>query len=213
MEAKPLFRNIIWDVDGTLFDTYPAITRAIQAGLHDLGKHEEFELVSDLAKISLNHCCMLLVEKHHLDFNSLEQAVDLHFAHINAADCPPFPGVMGICNYIHSDVGKNVIVTHRGRRGTDELLAVHNLTDYFSGCITGDDGYPRKPDPAAFEAALSMVQLPREETLTVGDREIDILAGQAAGLFSCFYGAAADCATADLVIQSYDTLSEFLENQ
>jgi phosphoglycolate phosphatase-like HAD superfamily hydrolase len=32
-----MFRNIIWDVDGTLFDTYPAIARAFQTALNDLG--------------------------------------------------------------------------------------------------------------------------------------------------------------------------------
>jgi phosphoglycolate phosphatase-like HAD superfamily hydrolase len=30
-----MFRNIIWDVDGTLFDTYPAIARAFKAALMD----------------------------------------------------------------------------------------------------------------------------------------------------------------------------------
>jgi phosphoglycolate phosphatase-like HAD superfamily hydrolase len=33
-----MFRNIIWDVDGTLFDTYPAIAKAFQVALNDLGK-------------------------------------------------------------------------------------------------------------------------------------------------------------------------------
>jgi phosphoglycolate phosphatase-like HAD superfamily hydrolase len=211
MEVKSLFRNIIWDVDGTLFDTYPAIGRAILAGLHDLGKDEEFDVISDLAKISLQHCSKMLAEKHHLDFARLEQAVDFHFANMQAVDCPPFAGVREICKYIHSGGGKNVIVTHRGRKGTDELLAVHNLAGYFSGCITRDDGYARKPDPAAFETALFIHQLKREETLTVGDREIDILAGKAARLFCCYYGSKADCPAADLVIKSYDELYGFLK--
>jgi phosphoglycolate phosphatase-like HAD superfamily hydrolase len=213
MEAKILYRNIIWDVDGTLFDTYPAITRAVLAGLHDLGRDEEFDIVSRLAKISLQHCSKMLAENHHIDFDRLEQAVDFHFAKMQAVDCPPFAGVLEVCKYIHTIGGKNVIVTHRSRRGTDELLVVHNLAGYFSGCITRDDGYARKPDPAAFEAALSAYQLTREVTLTVGDREIDIQAGQAAGMFSCYYGSKANCPEADLVIKSYAELFEFLEKQ
>jgi phosphoglycolate phosphatase-like HAD superfamily hydrolase len=208
-----LFHNIIWDVDGTLFDTYPAITRAFQAGLNDFGKVDDYDSISKLAKVSLGHCSQVLAEKHHLDFASLEQSVDYYFARMQPEDCPPFAGVLKICKYVHSTGGKNVIVTHRGRKGTDELLAVHHLADYFSGCITRDDGFLRKPDPAAFEAALSMFQLKREETLTVGDREIDILAGQAAGLFSCFYGSTLDCPSADMVINNYQTLFEFLEKQ
>ena len=76
--------------------------------------------------------------------------------------------------------------------------------------VCRDDGYPRKPDPAAFEAALAIYHLEREETLTVGDRDIDILAGQAAGLFSCFYGDVTDGIQADLMISHFDELYEYL---
>jgi phosphoglycolate phosphatase-like HAD superfamily hydrolase len=80
------------------------------------------------------------------------------------------------------------------------------MAGYFVGCLTRDDGYPRKPDPAIFEAALEMYHLKRVETLTIGDRDIDILAGQAAGIWSCFYGAIPDGVNADLVISDFDEL-------
>ena len=32
-----MIRNILWDVDGTLFDTYPAITYAISKSLNKMG--------------------------------------------------------------------------------------------------------------------------------------------------------------------------------
>ena len=205
-----MFQNIIWDVDGTLFDTYPAITRAIKSGLNDIGRDEAYELILDLARQSLNHCNDVLAEKYQLDKGILEEAVEKHFRKIRAEDCPPFPGVREVCQYIHSLNGKNVIVTHRGRNGTDNLLMVHGLEDYFSGCITRDDGFARKPDPAAFEAALFNYQLQRNKTLTVGDRGIDIQAGKAAGLFSCLYGSTGDCTNADLMIKDYEALYAFL---
>jgi hypothetical protein len=31
--SATMFRNIIWEVDGTLFDTYPAIDKAFSDGL------------------------------------------------------------------------------------------------------------------------------------------------------------------------------------
>ena len=86
------------------------------------------------------------------------------------------------------------------------------MVGYFAGCLTGDDGYPRKPDPAMFEAALAMYQLERAETLTVGDRAIDILAGQAAGIMSCFYGATSNGVNADLVLTSFTELQQYLLN-
>jgi len=205
-----MFRNIIWDVDGTLFDTYPAIARAIKAALNDLGKDESLAQIMALAKQSLNHCGTVLAEKYRLDRVELDHTIEKHFDRITFGENPPFPGVVEICQYICSIGGKNVIVTHRGREGTEGLLTTHKLDEYFSGHITRDDGYPRKPAPAAFEAALAIYHLEREETLTVGDREIDILAGQAAGLFSCFFGDETDGVQADLVISHFSELHTYL---
>ena len=205
-----MFLNIIWDVDGTLFDTYPGITRAIKAALNDLGKDAPLEWISQLAKQSLNHCADVLTAKFQLESDAFEQVLEKHFNLITIEESPPFAGVLELCQYICSIGGKNVIITHRGRKGTLELLEGYKLADYFAGCITRDDGYPRKPDPAAFLAALERYKLNRDETLTIGDREIDIQAGQAAGLFSCFYGAGAETAGADLGISSFDEIHAYL---
>jgi phosphoglycolate phosphatase-like HAD superfamily hydrolase len=118
--------------------------------------------------------------------------------------------VKQVCQYICSIGGKNVIVTHRGLKGTMELLEANHMTGYFAACLTRDDGFPRKPDPASFEAAMKRFHLRKEETLTVGDRELDILAGGAAGIASCFYGPASQGLKADLVISSFDDLYQYL---
>jgi phosphoglycolate phosphatase-like HAD superfamily hydrolase len=118
--------------------------------------------------------------------------------------------VIAVCEHICTIGGKNVIVTHRGRTGTNELLTAHNMTHYFAGCLARDDGYPRKPDPAAFESSLKLHNLPRQETMTVGDRDIDILAGRAAGIFTCLFGPDADGVNPDLRIDSFEELYRFL---
>lgn len=205
-----MFRNIIWDVDGTLFDTYPSIARAIQAALNDLGHDAPLPWIEELARQSIGHCHTVLAATYHLQADRLERAYGEHFARIRAEENPPFPGVAALCRHICAIGGKNVIVTHRGRDSTLDLLAAHGMARYFSGCITRDDGYPRKPHPAAFEAALEAHDLDPEETLTVGDRGIDILAGQAAGVFSCFYGVEPDSVKADLVIGGFDELHRYL---
>jgi phosphoglycolate phosphatase-like HAD superfamily hydrolase len=33
-----MYKNIIWDFDGTLFNTYPAITASFNSTLDDIGK-------------------------------------------------------------------------------------------------------------------------------------------------------------------------------
>ncbi len=36
-DALPILRNYIWDFDGTLFDTYPAMVDGAQQALKDFG--------------------------------------------------------------------------------------------------------------------------------------------------------------------------------
>jgi phosphoglycolate phosphatase-like HAD superfamily hydrolase len=136
-----------------------------------------------------------------------------HYASIPSEDQPPFPGVRGVCEAILTAGGKNVIVTHRRQETTAALLAAHDMARYFAGAVTHDDGYPRKPDPTAFVAALEQNALPREETMTVGDRDIDILAGQAAGVATCLFGAPRDDVTPDMFIADFGELLRVLASR
>jgi phosphoglycolate phosphatase-like HAD superfamily hydrolase len=52
--------------------------------------------------------------------------------------------------------------------------------------------------------------LQRAETRAVGDRDIDVLAGQAAGIFTCFFGRKDDGVVADLTISNFDELYRYL---
>jgi HAD superfamily hydrolase (TIGR01509 family) len=205
-----MFRHIIWDVDGTLFDTYPAMAQAIRGALNDLDQDAPLDWIQTLARESLGHCGSVLADRYGLREDDLWREFDKHYAGVTPEENPPFPGVIDLCGYICSLEGKNVIVTHRGRRGTIELLAAHHMAHYFAGCVARDDGHPRKPHQGAFEAVMAQCGLKREETLTVGDRAIDILAGQAAGIFSCFYGPEPEGVDADLVIHSFDDLYQYL---
>ncbi len=205
-----MFRNIIWDVDGTLFDTYPAIARAFQAALRDLGHDAPVDWLQGLAEVSMDHCFGALVGTYHVDPQELERHVGEHYGQIRPEDQPPFPGVVELCRHICSIGGKNVIVTHRTGAGAFELLAAHGMSDYFAGAIGREDDYPRKPDPAAFVATLERHGLSPAETLAVGDRDIDTQAARAAGLFTCLFDPDAGLEAADLVIGNFGELAKFL---
>lgn len=201
-----MIRNIVWDVDGTLFDTYPAIAKSYHLAVTDLGGDVPLDWVMQQARVTVSHCVATLVERCQIDEAELVQKSDRYYEQIPFEEQPPFPGVVEICRYVHSLGGKNLIVTHRGRRSVEDLLAVHNMTGLFSGCITRDDGYPRKPDPAAFASTVKIHQLDLSETINVGDREIDILAGQGAGIFSCLFEQGEVQTAADLLVRSYGEL-------
>jgi phosphoglycolate phosphatase-like HAD superfamily hydrolase len=206
-----MLRNVIWDVDGTLFDTYPAIARAMRAALNDVGGDAPLELITTLTLVSLDHCLTVLAADLGLPLDDLERAFDTRHRASRAVDSPPFPGVVDACRHIRAIGGRNVIVTHRRLESTVALLDANAMASLFSGWVTAADGYPRKPDPAAFRAAMSRFGLVPSETLTVGDREIDIAAGRAAGITTVLYAPGATTAVADLTIRAYAELVGYLE--
>jgi phosphoglycolate phosphatase-like HAD superfamily hydrolase len=209
-----MIRNIIWDVDGTIFDTYPAFTTAFERAMTKLGADVPSDWILAAAKISLSHCASALANRCQLEEAEIAHEFIVFYDQASPAEQPPFPGVLEICQHICALGGKNVIVTHRESEGLVELLAVHNLTSYFSGWITRDDGYPKKPDPSAFVAALNLHQLPPAETLAVGDRDIDTFAARSAGLFTCQFDPQNPATPADLSISSFGDLYRYLkENQ
>ncbi len=206
-----MIRNVIWDVDGTLFDTYPGIVRAFGDALRDLGAAAPAATISELCLVSLDHCADVLARDHAVSRQALEDRFGRRYAERAVSDSPPFAGVIDVCRHIRAIGGANVIVTHRRRASTEALLAANDMAGLFAGLVTADEGYPRKPDPTMFELALVEHRLARPETMAIGDRALDIEAGQSAGLFSCLYGPRSVAPRADLVVDDYEQLLRYLQ--
>jgi HAD superfamily hydrolase (TIGR01509 family) len=211
--TESIIRHAIWDVDGTLFDAYPAMCRAFVLALADFGASAPLEEIDRLARVEVFHCAEVLAARFGLDPNQLIRVFGKHYVAIPLADQPPFPDAREVCERIVARGGVNAIVTHRNAESMAGLLAVHGMQPLFAQVITRDDGYPRKPDPAAFVAVLQHQGLDPRETLSIGDREIDILAGRAAGTRTCLFGGGPSETPADLKIADFAELLAWLDGQ
>jgi phosphoglycolate phosphatase-like HAD superfamily hydrolase len=210
-ERGDVIRHVIWDVDGTLFDTYPAIVGSLHAAATDLGAPVALDETHALALIEVDHCLKVLAATYDLPLDLLADGFARHYQQTPPADQPPFDGAAEACRLIQARGGLNLIVTHRRRAGLDRLLAANGMADLFADIISHDDGFPRKPDPSAFLTLIERHHLPREETLAIGDRELDILAAQAAGLSAALVGTAAVTATPEVVLPDFHTLRRMID--
>lgn len=178
---------LLWDFDGTLFDTYPPLIRSFERALADFGIVEPREEIMRLLNITLDDCFRTLVARHHLDAAQFDARLDAHHAHVTIQDRPPFPGAIRVCERLIAAGGRNYIFTHRPRASLFQFLDGFGVSGLFADCLTTAEGYPRKPDPAGFVALLEKNALPRAQVLAVGDRDLDIAAGQGAGLHTCLF--------------------------
>lgn len=203
--------NLIWDAGGTLFDSYPAVVTACRAALADFDTTVPVIWLMDLFRTSTSHAMATLAETYGLDAARLEDRYRAAYRMIDPELQPPFPHVRETCAYLCERGGNNFIVTHRGRTSLDPLLVAHDMGQFFTDIITKEDPYPRKPDPTSLLAIVERHRLDAARCLAIGDREIDIIAANRAGMRSCFFGRETHETPADLEIHDFEQLLLWLK--
>jgi HAD superfamily hydrolase (TIGR01549 family) len=181
------FRNLIWDFDGTILDTYPEITKAfINVLKKDYSIDYDYNQAYSLAKSSITFCIESLAYEFNIDREEFyENFKKRYFGELTFED-KPFEGVEKVLDYV-SKRGGNFIITHRGGESLNEFLSRNDFNKYFIEIVTSDANFPLKPDPSSFNYIIAKYKLRKEETLGVGDRIQDIEAALGSGVKACFF--------------------------
>lgn len=208
-----MIRNILWGVDGTLFDTHPAITYAVSKSLNEMGLTVAMNELDGLTRQSIDQCITALAIRFKLDPDLLRLRFAETYRKIPPANQPPFPGARDLCVLIRKRGGSNLIITHRSAESTQQLLEAHKLDHFIAGIFSTDQGFPHKPHSAMPETAIQRFHLDRSETLLIGDHDIDIQAGLAAGVHTCLFGGVQLSKLAEHQFTSYDQILEWLSKQ
>jgi HAD superfamily hydrolase (TIGR01549 family) len=185
-----MVKNIIWDFDGTLFDTYPAQTEL----LSDIARNKynitiPQNTIREYTSISLSHALLEISKITKVDIEEIKSVFIENYSNLPLEKEYPFNYVMDICNKIVSKNGRNIINTHRGKERLTKLLNKYEMEELFSDIISYEDNIPRKPDPASFNILINRNKLSVKNTLVIGDRELDIIAGREAGLQTYFFNS------------------------
>lgn len=171
--------NLIWDFDGTLYDTYPGMTRLLLEALACFGVREDEAVACALIKGTLYGGVGELARRHGLDGDALLAA----FQALRRAkeQMPPMPG-LAECLRDTARMGcRHFLFTHRDG-GALRQLATDGQLGLFSEAVTRECGFADKPAPDAVLYLMRKHGFAASDALMVGDRDIDILSGRAAGV-------------------------------
>lgn len=177
--------ELIWDFDGTLFDTYPLMARSLQRALLDEGKCVPLAEIRAHMAVSMSHTIQTYEREQGLTASTLERYRNYVYQE-GMQGAQPFAHVQEICARVVQQGGHNHLCTHRGASAIAYLEA-HGLRDLFSVCVTAEDGFPRKPASDGVRHILACSGAPARCFVMIGDRELDVLAGQGAGIRACLY--------------------------
>ena len=173
----------IWDLDGTLLDSYEAILSGIEETFaqffipYDKEKVREFIL-----KYSVQDLLVQVAEERKLDAEVLNQVRAQSLAEKNA-QVVLMPGAREVLAWAKETGIQQFVYTHKGDNAF-AILRDLGLESYFTEILTSQSGFARKASPEVATYLLDKYQLDSEKTYYIGDRTLDVEFAKNSGIQS-----------------------------
>ena len=173
----------IWDLDGTLLDSYEAILSGIEETYAQFSIPYDKEKVREfILKYSVQDLLARVAEDRNLDVEVLNQVRAQSLAEKNA-QVVLMPGAHEVLKWTDAAGVQQFVYTHKGDNAF-AILRDLGLESYFTEILTSQSGFARKPSPEAAIYLLNKYQLNPDNTYYIGDRTLDVEFAQNSGIQS-----------------------------
>ncbi|VUS95453.1 phosphoglycolate phosphatase [Klebsiella spallanzanii] len=201
-------RGVAFDLDGTLVDSAPGLTAAVDNALYALelpvageervvtwigngadvlmqraltwARQERVTLRAAQGKPSVDHDDIPVAEQQAI----LRKLFDRYYAEVAEEGSFLFPAVADTLGALHAKGLPLALVTNKPTPFVAPILESLDIAKYFSVVIGGDDVKNKKPHPDPLLLVAEKLGLAPAELLFVGDSRNDIQAAKAAGCCS-----------------------------
>ncbi len=173
---QPVFPWIVFDMDGTLVDTFQLNLRSFSHAVNrTLTAEEALDIPSGTLEEQLtnylsNGAVSGAVERFH----------DHYKRHFDSAS-RVFPGIRALLFTMRARGIKLAVCTGASKEIAEYTLTQSGLSQYFPTIVTGDDVNKPKPDPEGLRIAMERIGAHSDQTIYVGDHPDDIAASRNAG--------------------------------
>jgi phosphoglycolate phosphatase/pyrophosphatase PpaX len=178
---------IIFDLDGTLADTFDLIVSSWNAACAGpMGRTYAAEEV--IARFGPTEGEMLRRELPEASHASALRTFLTRYEQDHASRATVFEGVPGLLNLLRRQRVPMGVMTGKGRDTADISLRALGWSRLFSSVVTGDDISRPKPDPEGVLLVARQLGVDPRRCAFVGDAPADIRAGKAAGMTTIWAG-------------------------
>ena len=168
-------KAIVFDADGTLFDSFELIVSAYRhvAETHKLRVPTSSEVRAQLGKALPD------IFKHFYPNQDIQTLLDTNSAFVaaNAMNSEAFAGVHELLQQL-VDAGIKLAILTGGGPKIQDVLNHHGLGTYFTSVVHHERIKNPKPDPEGFLLACTECNVAPQEAVMVGDTVYDIETGQ-----------------------------------
>ncbi|AID92635.1 phosphoglycolate phosphatase [Klebsiella michiganensis] len=208
MDKLQNIRGVAFDLDGTLVDSAPGLTAAVDNALYALelpmageervvtwigngadvlilraltwARQERAALRAAQGKPSVDHDDIPQAEQQAI----LRKLFDRYYGEVAEEGSFLFPAVADTLGALHAKGLPLALVTNKPTPFVAPILASLDIAKYFTVVIGGDDVKNKKPHPEPLLLVAEKLGLAPAELLFVGDSRNDIQAAKAAGCSS-----------------------------
>lgn len=177
-------KAVIFDLDGTLLDTLGDLTSAVNAAM----RHYNFPLLSEEAvRARVGNGVRRLIERSvpsGTDASVIDDCLSRFQAHYDAhlvERTHPYQGIPAVIEAFLSRGVRMAVLSNKYQAAASRLVS-----HYFPSQIVVTQGelpdVPRKPDPTSTLQVLKTLGVQPDETLYIGDSDVDMQTALAAGV-------------------------------
>lgn len=189
----------IWDLDGTLLDSYGVIVSSLHQTLEELGvSMDEADIRRRAAEGSVSDVINIAAAQTGRTF----QEIKGRYSEISGGrylEIAAMPHAREALERTAALGAVHFVYTHRGST-TAPVLKNLGLDRFFQEVVTSLSGFPRKPAPDALLYLMNRHHLENSRVYYVGDRTLDVDCARNAGVHSVLYSPSGT-GTADYVIR------------
>ena len=204
-----MLTSYIWDLDGTLADSYGSIVSSLETVGRECGEEDSSETI--LRAVKQGAVSAYLREMSARSGRKYELLYQRYrtVSHERLEEITLIPGAERTLRGLKSRGARHFVYTHRGG-STLQLLERLGIADFFTEIVTFEQGFRPKPSGDALAYLIQKHGLKKTETAYVGDRRIDVLCAKAAGVRAVLYCPKDSCVQPegeeDLVIERLEDL-------
>ena len=188
MEMNTKYKLIIFDLDGTLLDTLPDLAGAVNYALRTHGRPERS--IDEIRRFISNGVRKLIERSLFITetskdtndyivndrelFDAVFPDFVSHYLEHAADNTVPYTGMQETVKRLKAAGFKTAVVTNKR-----EDAAVKLMDYFYPGCfdmVLGDGPErERKPSPASVLLAMKELAVSKDETIYIGDSDVDLL--------------------------------------
>lgn len=182
-----MYKVCIFDLDGTLTDTLDSLVFSVNETLKEM---QLPPITRDQCRMFVGNGSRVLLTKSlkacgEGNISRIDEAMQI-YDRIFRVNCTyhviPYEGIPKLLEEMKASGIRMAVLSNKPDRNAVNVVEEIFGTDTFERVQGQKEGVPRKPDPAAALSIAEELGAEPSETLYIGDSEVDIATGEAAGM-------------------------------